>query len=79
MFPQCLKTAQKSLIFTSEASYVNFQKKLGLQFFAPYKFFGILANSAFLRYEKNHQEPKRIFKGQKRITKGFQSNQLVMP
>ena len=26
----------------------------------------------------NHQEFKRIFKGQKRITKGFQSNQLIM-
>ena len=73
---QCLKITQKSLIFTSEASSVNFQKTFGYAFLPLINFFEFLQILGILRYKKNHKEFKRIFKGQKRITKGFQSNRV---
>ena len=67
-----LKIAQKvSFLWLKQASLIS-KKNLWLYCFAPYKFFWILSNSWFLQYEKNHQELKRIFKGQKSITKGFE-------
>ena len=63
----------KSLIFASEASYVNFQKKtFGYAFLPLMNSFEFLQILVILQYEKNHQQFKRIFKGQKCITKGFQ-------
>ena len=56
----------------------TFSKKTFGYTFLPLKnsfeFFWILV---IFQYKKNHQEFKRIFKGQKCITKGFQSNRLV--
>ena len=67
----------KMFIFASEASYFNFPKTFGCTFLPliiSVEFLQILGN---LQYKKNHQEFKRIFKGQNCITKGLQSNRLV--
>ena len=58
--------------------YVNFQKTLGCTFLPLKNSFEFLQILVILRYKKNNQEFKRIFKGQKCITKGFESNRLVI-
>ena len=67
----------KIIIFTSEASYVNLQKTFGSTLLPLVNSFEFWKFLGYLQYKNNHQEFKRIFKGQKRITKGFQSNRLV--
>ena len=68
----------KSLIFASIASYVNFQKTLGFTFLPLINAFEFWQILGYLQYKKHHQEFKRIFKGQKCITKGLQSYRLIM-
>ena len=58
---QYLKTTKKSLIFESEASYVNIQKTSGYTFLPLKKLLQILGNSAYLRYKKNHQDSEKKF------------------
>ena len=54
-YSQCLENCTKSLIFK-------------YSFLHPKKFFWFLANSGYLKYKKNRQESRRIFKGQKSDT-----------
>ena len=75
----CLHFREKNILYmnkinidTSETSYIFFKKKPCKFFFAPWKFFWILANSAFLQYKritKNLEEFSRVKDESKRFSK----------
>ena len=67
----------KIFVFASKASYVNFQKTFGYSLLPLVYSFEFWQFLGYLHFKNNHQEFKRTFKGQKCITKGFQSNRLV--
>ena len=66
------KLSKVSFLRAKRATLIS-QKTLGDTFWPlinSFEFLQILGN---LQYKKNHQEFKRIFKGQKSITQGFHS------
>ena len=65
---------QKVSFLQAKRATLISKKTFGYTFLPLKNSFEFLQILGTLQYKKNHQEFKRIFKGQKCITKGFKTN-----